>query len=60
LQQRTFAEEISIIESMGGENDILDKLRTDRKHGIKSENIPNRVEYFGSNRKAAAKLKTFW
>lgn len=45
---------------MGGEDQILDKLRTDRKNGIKSSNMESRGKFFGTNKKAKAKLKTLW
>lgn len=44
---------------MGGVDDILDKIRTDLKSGISTQHKEFREEYFGTNRKAPMKLKTF-
>ena len=60
LQQRTFAEEISLIESMGGEEKLLESLKTDRKRGIIAGNSGCREDFFGHNRKPEAKQKTLW
>ena len=60
LQQRTFAEEISMIESRGGEDKILEKLRTDRQTGIVSAHKEIRESFFGTNQKKKSKLKSMW
>jgi magnesium-transporting ATPase (P-type) len=60
LQQRTFAEEIAMIESCGGEDKILEKLKTDKNKGIVSAHKDIRESYFGTNQKKKSKLKSLW
>ena len=57
-QQRTFAEEVSMIESLGGEDALLEKMRTDRKKGVDQNSLAYREEFFGTNKKDPLKLKT--
>lgn len=43
---------------MGGDDGILNKLKTDRKNGIQKANSLGREEFFGNNKKPEAKLKS--
>lgn len=45
---------------MGGDDVILQKVRSDRKRGIISENKIFREDFYGHNRKPDAKLETIW
>ena len=60
-QERTFSEEVDLLESMGGPDALLASLKTDANHGLsdEEEDFHVREAVFGSNRPPVTRMKTF-
>ena len=58
-QQRTFSEEIDLIESLGGYEFIEMALSTSFKNGLKGDDFPMRIAAFGDNKRPELEPSTF-
>lgn len=60
-QERTFAEEVDLLEEIGGPDALLASLKTDARNGLSDEpeDFQVREAVFGSNRPPVTRAKTF-
>ena len=58
-KQRKNSDDISYLKKIGGLNFIKNNLKTCTNSGIKESSIPDRIKYFGSNKKEKIKIKSF-
>ena len=58
-QRKNLCEEVDYLEGSGGEQWLLEGLKTNKETGIQSSSIPERVKHFGDNEREEAEIKTF-
>ena len=59
-QERTFSEEIDLVEQSGGETWILDGIFTDSNKGLLCNDFEERLQTYGSNKKPVIEPKGYF